>query len=82
MTAVSDISRYTVMDWAIRTLALHNVLARADLRNEALWRVMDKVGMTREGVLWSHTRLRDEHFDDVYYGNLRDESQQTMDARA
>ena len=68
-----------VMDWGFRTLALHKVFARADLRNEASWRVMEKLGMTREGVLRSHTRLRDEHFDDVYYGILRDEWQQTMD---
>ena len=70
------------MDWGFREFALHKVFARADLRNVASWRVMEKLGMAREGVLRSHTRLRDEYFDDVYYGILRDEWQQTMDARA
>ena len=71
-----------VMDWGFREFALHKVFARADLRNVASWRVMEKLGMTREGVLRSHTRLRDEHFDDVYYGILRDEWEQAMGARA
>ena len=78
MGITTEASR-AVMDWGFRKLALHKVFARADLRNMASWRVMEKLGMTREGVLRSHTRLGDEHFDDVYYGILRDEWQQTIE---
>ena len=34
---------------------------------------MEKLGMTREGVLRSHEIRRGERIDDVYYGVLRDE---------
>ena len=71
-----------VMDWGFRTLGLHKVFARADLRNVGSWRVMEKLGMTREGVLRSHVRLRDEYSDDVYYGILRDEWLSAMDPSA
>ena len=34
---------------------------------------MEKLGMTREGVLRGNGKLRDEHIDEVRYGILRDE---------
>ena len=62
-----------VVDWGFERYPLHKVYARADLRNRQSWRVMEKLGMAREGVLRGHNKLRDEHVDDVYYGVLRDE---------
>lgn len=44
----------TVVDWAFEELVLAKVLAGADLRNIGSQRVMEKLGMTREGVLRSH----------------------------
>ena len=40
-----------VMDWGFERYGLHKVWAQADLRNRRSWRVMEKLGMTREGVL-------------------------------
>lgn len=62
-----------VVDWALRERGLAKVYAYADARNAQSLRVMEKLGMTREGRLRSHRTLRDERVDDVYYGLLREE---------
>ena len=66
-----------VVDWGFERYTLHKIYARADLRNRQSWRVMEKLGMAREGVLRSHEKPRDEHVDDVYYGVLREEWERT-----
>ena len=62
-----------VIGWGFERYGLHRVQAQADLRNRRSWRVMEKLGMTREGVMRGHAKLREEHIDDVFYGILRDE---------
>lgn len=65
-----------VVDWGFRERSLAKVSARADLRNRRSWRVMEKLGMTREGVHRSQGRdVRPDHprIDEVYYGLLRQE---------
>ena len=62
-----------VVDWAFRERGLAKVYAYADARNAQSLRVMEKLGMTREGVLRSHRVLREERIDEVYYGLLREE---------
>ena len=62
-----------VIDWGFRTRGLAKVYAFADARNVQSVRVMEKLGMTREGVLRSHRVLRDERIDTVYHGLLREE---------
>ena len=66
-----------VVGWAFERYGLHRFGARADSRNRRSWRVMEKLGMTREGVLRGNTKLRDEHVDEVYYGVLREEWERT-----
>ena len=63
----------SVIDWGFERYALHKVYARSDVRNRQSWRVMEKVGMTREGVLRGHRKMRDEHVDFICYGVLREE---------
>lgn len=63
-----------VIDCAFRTFDLAKVVAGADERNVGSWRVMEKVGMKREGVLRSQRVTRDgSRADEVRYGLLRDE---------
>ena len=62
-----------VVDWGFAERGLHRISSNADVRNRWSWRVMEKLGMTREGTLRSHRRLRDERVDDVYHGLLREE---------
>ena len=66
-----------VIDWGFERYALHKVFARSDVRNRQSWRVMEKVGMTHEGVLRGHHKARDEHVDFIYYGVLREEWDRT-----
>ena len=62
-----------VFIWAFRVYGLAKIYAWADLRNTQLQRVMEKLGMTREGVLRSHSKGREGRIDRVYYGLLREE---------
>ena len=63
-----------VIDWAFRNhAAWRKVVATADLPNPGSWRVMEKLGMRREGVLCSEGLVRGQPVDMVYYGLLREE---------
>lgn len=59
--------------WAFEAFDLRKVEATADAENVGSWRVMEKLGMQREGLLRSHRVLRGERRDVVYYGMLRSE---------
>ena len=65
-----------VVAWGFDRYPLYKIYARAFLSNSGSWRVMEKLGMTREGVLRSHHQLRGEHFDIASYGILRREWKQ------
>lgn len=63
-----------VIDAAFQSLPeLNKVRAWADARNRASQRVMEKLGMTREGLLRQNRLLRGEYVDEVWYGLLRGE---------
>jgi RimJ/RimL family protein N-acetyltransferase len=49
------------------------VYAFADARNGASLRVMEKLGLRREGLLRRHDRIRGELVDQVFCGLLREE---------
>ena len=57
---------------------LNRVHARADERNAASQRVMEKVGMTKEGVLRMSRIERGEVLDEAWHGILRSEWTATM----
>ena len=62
-----------VIDWAFKQFGLAKIWSFADVENIGSWRVMEKVGMTREGTLRSHGVLRGVRQDFHYYGILRSE---------
>ena len=64
---------YAVVDWGFKEWDLAKVWATADVRNPRSQRVLEKLGMKREGVLRSHVEIRGERADHVYYGILQDE---------
>ena len=51
-------------------LDLHRVWATADIANSASWRLLDRVGMQREGHLRQHKRVRGEWRDSYLYSIL------------
>jgi RimJ/RimL family protein N-acetyltransferase len=62
-----------VLGYAFETLELHRVCAFHYAKNPASGRVLQKIGMTHEGRLRSHTLKWGEYLDDELYGILRDE---------
>lgn len=62
----------TMLDLAFRSDGnLNRVRAMADARNVGSTRVMEKCGMSREGVLRQNQQLRGKLFDEAWYGILR-----------
>ena len=73
-----------VVDWAFAERGLHRISSNADVRNRRSWRVMEKLGMRREGLFRSHRkdpRPGYPKIDMVYYSLLREEWQQAADGR-
>ncbi len=66
--AVSAVIRY-----AFEELQLNRVFARADIRNVGSWRVQEKAGMQREGILRSNRVSKGERIDDVLCAILRED---------
>jgi RimJ/RimL family protein N-acetyltransferase len=62
-----------VMRWGFAERGLARVMARCDAENVASWRVMEKLGMRREGHLRAQRLLRGQRRDELVYGILREE---------
>ncbi len=66
-----------VIEWAFGAFDIVKVGAQADFRNRQSWRVMEKLGMKREGILRSQEPPNpvnpNERVDMVHYGILREE---------
>ncbi len=62
-----------VLDYAFTTLGLRRVYSSHIAGNDASGRVMQKLGMTREGVQRRHVERWGEFHDIVLYGILREE---------
>lgn len=60
-----------VINFGFIHLSLHRIHASYLSRNPASGRVMEKLGMTREGFLRQHGKKWDKHEDLVFYGILR-----------
>jgi RimJ/RimL family protein N-acetyltransferase len=57
-------------------LKLNKIIAHHFARNPASGRVLEKIGMRREGFFRRHTKKRDGYEDIVAYGILREEFEQ------
>jgi ribosomal-protein-alanine N-acetyltransferase len=63
-----------VVSWGFHTLNLAKIWASTDARHQRSRRVMEKLGMKREGILRAHHPDRDgSRADQVMYGLLREE---------
>ncbi|MFD1676203.1 GNAT family N-acetyltransferase [Alicyclobacillus fodiniaquatilis] len=60
----------SVILYGFKTLQLHRIEARADVRNVGSWRVMEKCNMTFEGVLRGHLFAKNEFHDVRMYSIL------------
>ena len=71
-----------VIGWAFTERGLAKVHAWTDASNTQSQRVMEKLGMTSEGVLRSHGKGREGRVDHVHYGILREEWEEQKRKRA
>lgn len=71
-----------VLDHAFtRMPTLVRIFAVCDVDNVGSWRVMEKIGMRREGVLRSHGRVRERVYDEATYAILRSDWEALRDSR-
>ena len=71
-----------VVDWGFRQRGLRKISSHPDIRNRRSWRVLEKLGMVREGLSRSHRkdpRPGYPRVDVVSYGLLREAWQQAAD---
>ena len=61
-----------VLQYGFDSLGLARIYAYAVVDNRASWKVMEKLGMQREGFLRRHRTIRGEYVDDVLYSIVRD----------
>lgn len=59
-----------LVDFGFRELGLHRVWADCDPANTASWRVLEKLGMRREGHLRENARIKGEWVDSLIYAIL------------
>jgi RimJ/RimL family protein N-acetyltransferase len=63
-----------LLQHAFTSTKLHKAIAHCDSRNTGSWKVLEKLGMTREGTLRSHRLTMDGELADEYcYGLLKNE---------
>ena len=67
-----------VLEWGFKTESLAKISASSDPRNKRAMRVMEKLGMTQEGVRRSHGIRRGERVDSAVFGILRGEWDQRV----
>jgi RimJ/RimL family protein N-acetyltransferase len=62
-----------LVDYGFSSLGLHRIYANTDNDNIASWRVMERLGMRREGLLREAVYKEGKWVDRCIYGMLRDE---------
>ena len=62
-----------VLRFGFETLGLHRIYSTADVLNVASWRVMEKLGMQREGLLREHVLSKGRWRNSYLYGILEHE---------
>jgi RimJ/RimL family protein N-acetyltransferase len=61
---------HRIFRFGFEELALHRIWATADVRNERSWRLLERCGMTREGLMRDHKLVRGEWRDSYLYAIL------------
>ena len=62
-----------ILEFGFRQLELHNIIATFFTRNPASGKVMEKIGMKKEGLLREHVKKWDRYEDIMSYGILKKE---------
>lgn len=60
-----------ILGFGFHELGLERIWAMADIQNTASWRLMERAGMKREGIMPHHRLHQGEWRDSVLYGIVR-----------
>ena len=63
--------------YGFEELDLHRIIAKCDPESHGSYRIMEKIGMTKEGHLRENQRIRGKYRDTLIYGILRGEWEST-----
>jgi RimJ/RimL family protein N-acetyltransferase len=66
-----------MVKYGFEELDLHRIIAKCDPENHGSYRIMEKIGMTKEGHLRENQRIRGKYRDTLIYGILRGEWEST-----
>ncbi len=66
---------HRLLTWMFRSIRVRKVIAHCVPENVASWRLMEKLGMQREGILRQHSTLHGAWIDEYLYGLLAHEWQ-------
>ncbi|MBG9586370.1 GNAT family N-acetyltransferase [Cytobacillus firmus] len=66
-------SAYAVLKYGFEKLGLHRIIATCQPENPPSYRVMEKIGMRREGFFKKCIPHGDEWWDEYYYAILKEE---------
>ena len=64
---------HLIVGFGFESLGIHRVWAECDSENAASLRVLDKLGMRREGLFMHNCQIRGEWRDTALYAILEDE---------
>ena len=64
-----------LIDICFNQLLLHKVVATCNVANEASWKIMERVGMKREGTFKAHRYKNGSYADEYQYGLLKGEQE-------
>lgn len=67
-----------LLEWAFGTLELHRVEAEVNPANEASWRLLERLGFQREGLLRQRWWGREGPYDVAAYGLLATDHQKSL----
>lgn len=62
-----------IVEWGFQVVGLNRIYARIDPRNLAGIRILETLGMQKEGLLRSHRYHHEEQADEAFYGILSTE---------
>lgn len=62
-----------VLKYAFVSLELHRIIAQVDVRNERSWRLLERIGMRREGHFRQCSFVKGEWIDDYLYGVMENQ---------
>ena len=63
----NDLSKYLMMEYCFEKLGLERVECKTDVLNTHARRALQRIGMTEEGILRSHTLMTNNRRRDTIY---------------